>query len=65
MFEELKLEKLPTIKTLQTEYGTFDAEKKKLYFSYHAVKEKMFYPKENQISQFEFSLGKRLFRKKE
>ena len=34
-FNELNLEKLPTIKSLQTEYATLAAEKKKLYSDYH------------------------------
>lgn len=40
-FDELGLEKLPTMKMLQTEYATLTAEKKKLYQSYHASKDEM------------------------
>ena len=40
-FDEQKLEKLPTIKTLQTEYATLSAEKKKLYVEYHKTRKFM------------------------
>jgi len=40
-FDELGLQKLPTIKTLQTEYATLLAEKKKLYQSYRQAKDSM------------------------
>ena len=40
-FDELRLTKLPTIKTLQAEYATLSAEKKKLYGNYHAKREYM------------------------
>lgn len=40
-FEQLGLKKLPTIKTLQTEYATLSSEKKKLYADYKTAKEKM------------------------
>ena len=40
-FDELGLQKLPTIKTLQTEYATLGAEKKKLYAGYHQAKKYM------------------------
>ncbi|MFP3153903.1 hypothetical protein LQZ18_05620 [Lachnospiraceae bacterium ZAX-1] len=40
-FDELKLTKLPTIKTLQTEYATLAAEKKKLYSAYHPARKLM------------------------
>lgn len=40
-FDELGLKKLPTVKTLQTEYATLDAEKKKLYQGYRPAREEM------------------------
>jgi len=40
-FNELGLEKLPTIKNLQTEYATLSAEKKKLYSEYHPARKFM------------------------
>jgi Relaxase/Mobilisation nuclease domain. len=40
-FNELGLEKLPTIKSLQTEYATLSAEKKKLYSQYHSARKFM------------------------
>ena len=40
-FDELKLEKLPTIGTLKQEYATLAAEKKKLYSDHHAAKNHM------------------------
>lgn len=40
-FNELNLEKLPTIKSLQTEYVTLAAEKKKLYAEYHPARKFM------------------------
>lgn len=40
-FDELGLEKLPTMKMLQTEYATLTAEKKKLYQGYRASKDEM------------------------
>ena len=40
-FNELGLNKLPTIKMLQTEYATLLAEKKKLYQSYRKAKDNM------------------------
>jgi len=40
-FNELGLEKLPTIKSLQTEYATLSAEKKKLYSEYHPARKFM------------------------
>ena len=40
-FDEQKLAKLPTIKTLQTEYATLAAEKKKLYQNHRLEKNEM------------------------
>ena len=40
-FNELNLNKLPTIKTLQIEYATLSSEKKKLYSSYHSTRKLM------------------------
>lgn len=40
-FDALGLKKLPTIKSLQTEYATLAAEKKKLYQGYRTAKEEM------------------------
>jgi len=40
-FDSLKLEKLPTIKTLQQEYAALSAEKKKCYSEYHQARKFM------------------------
>ncbi len=40
-FNSLGLEKLPAMKTLQTEYATLSAEKKKLYQGYRSSREEM------------------------
>jgi len=40
-FNELGLEKLPTIKSLQTEYATLSAEKKELYSQYPSARKFM------------------------
>lgn len=40
-FKALNLEKLPTMKPLQIEYATLTAEKKKLYQTYRAARERM------------------------
>ena len=40
-FDSLGLKKLPTIKTLQTEYATLSAEKNKLYGEYHPARKYM------------------------
>ncbi|HCC35228.1 MAG TPA: relaxase [Ruminococcaceae bacterium] len=40
-FNELNLEKLPTIKSLQTEYATLSADKKKLYAEYRVSRKFM------------------------
>lgn len=40
-FDEQKLEKLPTIKMLQTKYATLSADKKKLYGEYHDARKFM------------------------
>ncbi len=40
-FDVAGLEKLPTIKKLQTEYATLSAEQKKLYSEYNVAREKM------------------------
>ncbi|MGD9568669.1 MAG: relaxase/mobilization nuclease domain-containing protein [Sedimentibacter sp.] len=40
-FDELKVEKLPTIKTLQAEYTELISERKKTYSKYHSTKKEM------------------------
>ena len=40
-FDELKLEKIPTIKALQQEYATLAAERKQLYSGYSAKRDYM------------------------
>lgn len=40
-FNESNLEKLPTIKSLQTEYASLSAEKKKMYSEYHQARKFM------------------------
>ncbi len=40
-FDEMNLEKLPTIKPLQTEYAKLSVEKNKLYQEYKAKREEM------------------------
>lgn len=40
-FDELKLEKLPTVKTLQERYAALEAEKKTAYSSYRQARENM------------------------
>ena len=40
-FDELKLEKLPTINMLKQEYAALSADKKKLYSQHHAAKNHM------------------------
>ena len=40
-FDELKIEKLPTIRNLQNEYAQLEAEKRKLYSAYRQAKDDM------------------------
>lgn len=40
-FDELGMKKLPSVKTLQSEYADLLSDKKKVYGQYHAAKKEM------------------------